>query len=183
MMNAKEKFYFLVNHIDNAQYITPAGNSILIDINDPLNNKLSERELHGAMQKLSEDLGIIEITGSTDSDPDQFFSYEAANSFLIKTTPKFQKYKEGLEHDPDYRRFTYGYGSRAQKEASKPSHSPSDKPTPPNDAVTPKFSKEFNAIVFMNEIIKIPKNTNQSELCNILFAPNPSNSRYNPRLL
>lgn len=173
-MNAKEKFYFLINRINDAEYLTPSGNQIRIHPTETLNNKFSKQELSGVMKKLSDDLGIIKLSSYPTHEPGIVVLDDEDNCYFLEVTPKFQKYKEDLEHDPDYRTFTYGHSGKAQKEAGKPSQSHNEKTKTPTEVDTPKFNKKYNAIVFMNEIIPIPKNSNQSELCNVLFATKKS---------
>ena len=60
-MTGKEKVYFLLDTIDDARAITPAGQPLIIDPTNDLNRKYRDIELAQLFTKLEKDEKVLKV--------------------------------------------------------------------------------------------------------------------------
>lgn len=113
MMNGKEKIYFLIDAIDDARVITPAGQPLIIDLTNSLNRNYRDIELLQIFTKLEKDeniLKVLQVPSRTkqidiveDLDP---YDHVDDGCWHIKLLPSFNDYFTKIQHESEYQKFT-----------------------------------------------------------------------------
>lgn len=120
MMDGKEKIYFLLDAIDDARTITPAGQPLIIDPTNDLNRNYRDIELAQLFIKLANDekiLKVLQVPSRTkeidiieDLDP---YDHADDGCWRIELLPTFVKYFAKIRLEPEYQEFT-GYKPASQ---------------------------------------------------------------------
>jgi len=113
MMSGKEKIYFLLDAIDDARAITPAGQPLIIDPTNDLNRKYRDIELAQLFTKLEKDekiLKILQVPSRTkeidiveDLDP---YDHADDGCWHIELSPAFDSYFLKIQQEPEIQEFT-----------------------------------------------------------------------------
>src|SRR3989338_7081828 len=124
MMSGKEKIYFLLDAIDDARAITPAGQPLIIDPTNDLNRKYRDIELAQLFTKLEKDekiLKILQVPSRTkeidiveDLDP---YDHADDGCWHIELLPAFDSYFSKIQNEPEYQEFT---GKKPASSQTKP---------------------------------------------------------------
>lgn len=115
-MNGKEKIYFLLNRIDDARTITPAGQPLIIDPTNNLNRNYRDIELAQLFTKLEKDeqiLKVLQIPSRSQmveiiDDPWEIQPTPEQNdgNFHIELLPAFDNYFHKIQDEQGYQEFT-----------------------------------------------------------------------------
>ncbi len=111
MMNGKQKFYFLLDAIVDANEITPSGRPLIIDPLRALNKNFSEQELSFMFIKLAEDkkvLKLIKAPQRVKSELEELDPYDFADDgcWHVELLPSFNRYFLEVQHESEYQDFT-----------------------------------------------------------------------------
>jgi hypothetical protein len=118
MMSGKEKIYFLIDAIDDARTITPAGQPLIIDPTNDLNRNYRDIELAQLFLKLANDEKILKVLQAPSwekTELSEFDPYDHADDgcWHIELLPAFSKYFAKIRLEPEYQEFT-GYKPAVQ---------------------------------------------------------------------
>jgi len=113
MMNGKEKIYFLLDVINDARAITPAGQPLIIDPTNDLNRKYRDIELKQLFVKLEKDERVLKIlqvpswkkTIPDELDPDPY-DHADDGCWHIELLPAFDSYFLKIQQEPEIQEFT-----------------------------------------------------------------------------
>lgn len=124
MMSGKEKIYFLLNRIDDARTITSAGQPLVIDPTNDLNQKYRDTELKQLFTKLEKEeqvLRVLQVPGRIKTIefvegiiPDEPIPENDDGCWHIELLPAFDNYFIKIQQKPEYQDFT------GKKPASSP---------------------------------------------------------------
>src|SRR6266403_1547066 len=111
MMNGKQKIYFLLDAIVDANEITPSGRPLIIDPLRALNKNFSEQELSFMFIKLAEDkkvLKLIKAPQRVKSELEELDPYDFADDgcWHVELLPSFNRYFLEVQHESEYQDFT-----------------------------------------------------------------------------
>ena len=112
-MNGKEKIYFLLDVINDARAITPAGQPLIIDPTNDLNRKYRDIELKQLFVKLEKDERVLKIlqvpswkkTIPDELDPDPY-DHADDGCWHIELLPAFDSYFLKIQQEPEIQEFT-----------------------------------------------------------------------------
>ncbi|MCJ7792372.1 MAG: hypothetical protein MUP45_00090 [Candidatus Marinimicrobia bacterium] len=139
-MTGKEKVYFLLDAIDDARTITPAGQPLIIDPTNDLNRNYRDIELAQLFIKLAKDERVLKVLKAPsrtkeidiveDLDP---YDHADDGCWHIELLPAFDDYFLKIQQETEYQEFT----------GKKPVSSP----TKPDDNALMTYEEKLNLIV------------------------------------
>jgi len=140
MMNGKEKIYFLLDVINDARAITPAGQPLIIDPTNDLNRKYRDIELKQLFVKLEKDERVLKIlqvpswkkTIPDELDPDPY-DHADDGCWHIELLPAFDSYFLKIQQEPEIQEFT--------------GNKPATSPTKTNGNVLMPYEEKLDLIV------------------------------------
>lgn len=97
MLNGRERYYFLLDLIDEARYGTPSDEPIQLHLARHLKNEFTPEEFERAVRKLEAD-GMVRLHAAP--------SISNGQHYEIIVCPKFDVVLNLTKHDPDYIKFT-----------------------------------------------------------------------------
>jgi len=113
MMDGKEKIYFLLDAIDDARTITPAGQPLIIDPTNDLNRNYRDIELAQLFIKLANDEKILKVLKAPSRTKDidiieDLDPYDHADDgcWHIELLPTFDSYFLKIQQEPEIQEFT-----------------------------------------------------------------------------
>lgn len=112
MMNGKQKLYFLLDAIDDARILAPAGKPLLVDPTNDLNRKYKGIELDQLFSKLQNDVKVLKVLQVPNRVKNAIFKnlgeYENIDDgyYHIELLPAFDAYFLNIQHEPEYQEFT-----------------------------------------------------------------------------
>lgn len=121
-MSGKEKLYFLLDHIIDAQDITPSGKPLLIDPTNDLNRNYRDIELSQLFTKLEKDekvLKVIKAPSRTGYDGIDIGNQSDDGCWHIELLPSFAEYFFKIQSEPEYFEFTGRKPTPIQNEDSE----------------------------------------------------------------
>jgi hypothetical protein len=119
MMTGKEKIYFLVDAIDDARTIAPAGQPILVDPTNDLNRKYRGIELDQLFTKLEKDEKVLKVLQTPNRVKNAILQsaghYREMDDgcYHLKLFPSFDSYFLKIQQEPEYQKFTGKIPSKA----------------------------------------------------------------------
>jgi len=111
MMGGKEKLYFLLNRIDDARTITPAGQPLIIDPTNNLNQNYRDIELVQLFTKLAKDeqvLKVLKVPNRVKNELEEFDPYDHADDgcWHIELLSAFDSYFLKIQQEPEYQEYS-----------------------------------------------------------------------------
>ncbi len=112
MMTKREKLYFLLDAIDDARAITPAGQPILIDPTNDLNRKYRGIELDQLFTKLIKDEKVFKVLQNPNRVRNAILKASGQyrdmddGCYHIELLPSFDEYFLKIQQEPEYFEFT-----------------------------------------------------------------------------
>jgi uncharacterized protein (TIGR02391 family) len=113
MLTGKQKLYFLLDAIDDARVLTPAGHPLIIDPTNDLNRKYRDVELVQLFTKLEKDERILEILkvpsrikeidAIENLDP---YDHADDGCWHIKLLPALDDYFLKIQQESEYQEYT-----------------------------------------------------------------------------
>lgn len=109
-MSGKEKLYFLLNRIEDAQVLTPAGQPLKIHATHDLNNNYRGNELNQLFTKLEQDEKVIKVikVGNRIKEAGSRYGLNEPDdgSWHIKLLPEFNDYFLTIQEEQEYQNYS-----------------------------------------------------------------------------